>query len=808
MIGLKLTAIAILPVVASVLLYSMERQWKAVQNLSKGKKQVLYGCVFGLLAILGTECGVDIGGAILNVRDAAPICAGLIFGAPAGILAGLIGGIERWFCVYWGGSIYTREACSLATILAGVFAAAVRRWVFDDKKPSVFYGILTGVVVEVIHILLIFVAYQKNIAMAFALLQIGAPYMILLNGFSVMLAVKGVSVIGRPKKEIRQELKQISQTFQHWLGSVVMIAFLGTTLFSYILQTELSRSNAESVLQLNMMDVRQDIKEAIDEFVLLQAEGTALLVEKNWGDPQETLEESLKDYLLSEINIINEDGIIIASTYPDFVGYDMHNGEQSAAFLSLLESEEGMVQEYGPVSYDETIFRKYAGFPLEVGGFVQVGFNAADFQEVVEYTVKGLTRNRHIGTEGYIIIMDAEGKIVSDRRGKEGTIPDIKELGLDKENLEENIPFLANIHGTMSYCLYAKEEGYHVVCVLPQSEAFFQRDLSVYLTAFMEIAIFAVLFILIYLLIKWLIVDNIQKVNHSLAEITGGNLDVTVDVRTNEEFASLSDDINATVTTLKRYIAEAAARIDQELEYAKDIQRSALPSVFPPYPDRKEFSLYASMRAAKEVGGDFYDFFMLGENRLAFLIADVSGKGIPAAMFMMKAKTLIKSLAESGLPVDEIFTTANNELCANNDTGMFVTAWLGILDLQTGLVNVVNAGHNPPVLKRKDGMFAESPGNPGFVLGGLEDFPYQKTELQLMPGDQIYLYTDGVTEATDEAEQLYGEEHLLVTLNTHTDKDVQQLCAAVLESVDGFVGDAPQFDDITMLALQYNGIAE
>ena len=256
-----------------------------------------------------------------------------------------------------------------------------------------------------------------------------------------------------------------------------------------------------------------------------------------------------------------------------------------------------------------------------------------------------------------------EDQIVVSDRGA-GEVLSLSDIGLqaDAMSVPEGVRFSAEVHGTPSYCMYVTGEGYRIVAVLPQSEAVFTRNMSVYILVFMEVLIFAALFLLIYVLIKRLIVDNIRKINRSLAKITGGNLNEVVDVRSNAEFASLSDDINSTVTTLKRYIAEASARIDRELEYAKVIQYAALPQVFPPYPDRTELDIYASMDAAKEVGGDFYDFFLLGEDRLAFLIADVSGKGIPAAMFMMTSKTLIKGLAEAGNTPEEILTIANAEL--------------------------------------------------------------------------------------------------------------------------------------------------
>lgn len=807
-IYLQLAATTALPVLVSVILYIIDRRSEKIRKLSERKKQLFYGVLFGLVAICGTEFGVPVDGAIMNTRDAAPLCAGLIFGAPAGILAGLIGGIERWFAVYWGAGMYTRVACAWATILAGLFGAGIRKCIFDDKKPTVFYGLVSGVVMEILHMLMVFVTNMDNIPRAFSVVQLCAPYMITLNGLSVMLSVLFISRIGRSRKKTQQEMKRISQTFQRWLGVVVLLAFFFTTMFSHVLQSELSRSNAESVLTLNLSDVKKDIHEASDENMLKVAHTAANLIAQSGNQPGEKLEELSQKYNIPEINVVDENGIITASTYADFVGYDMHSGSQSAEFLGLLDGQMEYVQSYGPLSYDRSISRKYAGVALESGGFVQVGYDALNFQRDISDIVKGLTSNRHIGEEGYLIIVDGKWNIVSNIHGNEGENLEVTGLCLDTEGTAAGEVFPAELYGISSYCIYEKTEGYYIIGILPQSEAYFLRDVSVYLTVFMEIVIFAVLFLFIYYLIKKLVVDNIRKINDSLAEITGGNLDVTVNVRSNEEFASLSDDINETVVTLKRYIDEAAARIDQELEYAKTIQLSAMPRVFPPYPERQEFEIYASMRAAKEVGGDFYDFYLLGEHKLAFLIADVSGKGIPAAMFMMTAKTLLKSLTESGMEIDDVFTTANNHLCENNDAGMFVTAWMGILDLKTGLVDIANAGHNPPVIRRKDGSFVFEKENPGFVLAGIEDFPYTKRTLQLLPGDTIYLYTDGVTEATNAKEELYGEERLLSALNRSKNADVETLCKAVLRDVDAFVEDAPQFDDITMLAFRFHGIKE
>ncbi|MBQ3507335.1 MAG: SpoIIE family protein phosphatase, partial [Clostridia bacterium] len=343
---------------------------------------------------------------------------------------------------------------------------------------------------------------------------------------------------------------------------------------------------------------------------------------------------------------------------------------------------------------------------------------------------------------------------------------------------------------------------------MPQSEAALSRNVAVGVTTIMQIVVFASLFIMIFLLVRRLVVDNIYKINRSLSSITEGNLDTVVDVRSHVEFDALSNDINSTVDTLKRYISDAAARIDAELAFAKAIQHSALPSVFPPYPNHTEFDIQATMYTAKEVGGDFYDFYFVDEDTLAFLVADVSGKGIPAAMFMMTSKTLLKSYAESGMSVEEVFTNANEKLCEGNDAGMFVTAWMGFLNIRTGNVTFANAGHNPPAVKHADGSFTYLRSRPGLVLAGMEGIRYRKNELQLEPGDVLYLYTDGVTEATNLRNELYGEERLLSLLNQNAGATPKTVCDAVKADVDAFVGDAPQFDDITMLTIQYDGSQE
>lgn len=282
-------------------------------------------------------------------------------------------------------------------------------------------------------------------------------------------------------------------------------------------------------------------------------------------------------------------------------------------------------------------------------------------------------------------------------------------------------------------------------------------------------------------------------------------------VHTGDEIQQLSDsvlqmeiDIKEYITNLTKVTAEKE-RISAELNVAKQIQADFLPSIFPAFPDRDEFDIFATMEPAKEVGGDFYDFFMVDEDHLAFLVADVSGKGVPAALFMVIAKTLIKNHTQKGEQPNEVFEQVNNQLCENNKEGMFVTAWMGILELSTNTLTYVNAGHTPPLLRRKGEAFNYLHCQSGFVLAGLEGIPYQQETIQLNQGDSIYLYSDGATDAINVKEELFGEERLAESINMHKDKTPEQILKSMKADIDTFVGEADQFDDITMLCLHYKG---
>ena len=781
-------------------------KYTSAKKLPYIAKQIIIGLLFGGVSAFASSYGVEWLGTTVNVRDAAPLSAGLIFGAPAGIIAGFIGGLYRWFSVYWGGGVYTQLACSIATILAGFMAAGLRKLMFDNKKPTCSYGVCIAVVCEVIHMILIFLTNMDNSSQAFEFVKGATAPMMLGNSVAVGVSIILVSLFSHERFFRKRSSEGIAHTFQRRLLSCIVIAYLITSTFTLILQNGMAQIETQEVFTIAINDVETAVREKSNRQLLKIAEQVKQEYEK---DPTVSLSDLAEKYGIKEINVVAPNGIIINSTEADVINsYDMNSKAQSKEFVDMLKVQDSFVQDYSPRGKDESVWRKYAAVNLTESGFIQVGYDSEQFREMLDEFVIDVTKNRHVGTSGFVAVLDEQLCMVIDDAyaGKH-----ISSIGINppKEMQQGqtattlyNADVEDGINDLSAEYMYVFKfvEGYCLIAAMPVDEAMFMRDASMLTSVFMQVIIFATLFIFIYLLIKRVIINNLKKINDTLAQITDGDLSVTVDVRSNVEFASLSDDINSTVATLKRYISEAAARIDKELEYAKQIQLSALPTNFPTDEDH---SIYAQMIAAKEVGGDFYDFYKLNDTTVAFLAADVSGKGIPAAMFMMTAKTIIKDLAESGMAINDIFTKANEKLCENNESGMFVTAWMGILDLTTGNVQFANAGHNPPLLKRANGDFEYLKTRAGFVLAGMEGIRYRAGEITLEPGDRLFLYTDGVPEATNVNNKLYGEDRLLEFMNRNASVEATELLPALKANIDEFVGEAPQFDDITMLMFDY-----
>lgn len=661
--------------------------WKFLKNrkMNWGFRLML-AAVFGGLAILATHFGVDYQDMMINVRDLAPLTAGLFFDPVAGILAGFIGGIERYIAgTYFGVGAYTRLACSISTCLSGLVAALLRLVIFKGKKPSMVFSFFIGSTMEVFHMYVVFISHRNDMNMAYYVVKTCAPPMIIFTGIGLAL----ISLIIRidagewvnPKTINGNQDIHVSQRFQFWLFLITALVLISNLLLGYILQTQVAVQKSESVLKHASRDIGYTYNAAVDK------------------------------------------------------SKDFKN-------LTFSVGEEG-------------------GYAL--------------FQ-----------------SDGSIFYGDHEGDVIN-----------ADALPVSQNNMEMT-RFSATVFGSKCMCITSRmPDGSILLVYLPDSEVYNERDHNVYETVLADILLFTVIYILISVLVQKIVVNNLEMVNKSLRKITDGNLNEVVSVYSSSEFSSLSNDINQTVDVLKTYIDAAEKRIEQELEFAKSIQESALPHNFS-FP-RNDLEIFASMDPAKEVGGDFYDFFFVDTNKICLVIADVSGKGIPAALFMMRSKAIIRSYAESGKTPSEIFSLANNGLCDGNDADMFVTVWIGIADLETGHMVCSNAGHEYPVLKHADGSYELYKQKHNFALAAIRDAKFREYELDLAPGDSLFVYTDGVPEAINEESREYGTDRLLEVLNKYKELPQKDILKHVRRDISFFVGEEDQFDDVTMLGFKYLG---
>ena len=346
-----------------------------------------------------------------------------------------------------------------------------------------------------------------------------------------------------------------------------------------------------------------------------------------------------------------------------------------------------------------------------------------------------------------------------------------------------------------------------------QNQRMFLINSAVYVISFTVITILISMF-----LMNRTVVSPLQKLTRAAQNFAKDDRELTPDdviqlpIRSNDEIGDLYNQMRSMQTRIldhieyMNHITAEKERSGTELRMAYNIQQSMLPGVFPAFPDRPEFDLYASMTPAREVGGDFYDFFMVDEDHLAVLIADVSDKGVPAALFMMSTMILISYRARQGGTPAEILTAVNAHICRSNSSKMFVTVWMGILDLKTGVMTCSNAGHEYPFIRGANGHFSLFRDKHGLVVGALPKTKYQDYELKLEPDNAVFVYTDGVPEACCAEEEFYGMERLEKTLNRTTGMTPKEIIEAVKSDVDAFVDDAKQFDDLTMLCIEYKGV--
>ncbi|HAM15851.1 MAG TPA: hypothetical protein DCP91_08355 [Eggerthellaceae bacterium] len=555
--------------------------------------------------------------------------------------------------------------------------------------------------------------------------------------------------VARAKKT--RDSRSLRTTFRVWLLVVVGLAFSVTAAISFVLITTDAKNQAEA-----------DMKEEIDYLI----------------DQLKAADNRQQGLAAYEKQVVDAGGSITAE--------DRDRLSKIASIDTLLD---GYTKEANGII---AIFK---------GNDVVLSDDPAYFADA---TIDGL-----FDSEDAVDELAASGRMLQ-------VVFD--EKSADYRNLAENLSSVDEtaqqellhepISTQIAYIYMEKYNDYHAMMIRPATMVFANRTSIMMWTTLSTFILLLVVSLVASRLLHQVVVRRIDETNGVLADITAGNLDARVDIRDSREFQSLSAGINSTVGALKNWIAEAETRMDQELATAKAIQESALPGIFPPFPDVLRFDIYASMKAAREVGGDFYDFFLVGddsdarEGKLGFVIADVSGKGVPAALFMMAAKTQVRNYLLSGMSPGEAVENANRQLCDGNNAGMFVTLFAGVLDYGTGHVDYVNAGHNPPLLWQ-DGDWRWLRDVSGLPLGLFDGLPYDTFETDLQIGDQLLLYTDGVTEAMDVSGALYGEDRLMRFASENHYLHPRNLVQKLRAELACYARGAEQSDDITMLALEF-----
>ena len=526
-----------------------------------------------------------------------------------------------------------------------------------------------------------------------------------------------------------------------------------------------------------------------------------------------------------------------------FYSYNMYNhykklSEQLADTAASMMSAEDIVRYYNEVKaigpYDDEKYNNDEAYRAAYDEKANA-LKDENYQQMLDTLFSFADQSKGRNDIEYIYLQVIDGDSVTyifdadhtDEAYQLGTVRPVSAEIVDRDGLENGIPaFVSN----------NPDDGWLCSCMRPVRDAngnpvaLVGVDISMSKVV-TEGFIYLITLIAIVLIVAGILISLIQKgVNKTLVnpinmlskaarsfvedkgkDANKRSLISKLSIHTGDEIETLSDSIKQMEMDINDYIAHLTAvtaekeRIGAELELATRIQADMLPNIYPAFPEREDLDVYASMTPAKEVGGDFYDFFLVDDSHLAMVMADVSGKGIPAALFMMMSKILIKNAVMNGNTPADALTIVNRQICANNREEMFVTVWLGIVDLKSGLLTAANAGHEKPVVKSPDGDFELFEDKHGFVIGGMEGLKYRNYEIQLHKGSKLFLYTDGVPEATNAAKELFGIERTIDALNRSKDSEPSAILTAVKESVDAFVGDAPQFDDLTMLCFELKG---
>ncbi len=591
------------------------------------------------------------------------------------------------------------------------------------------------------------------------------------------------------------------------------IILLGVTgIFVYLY----ARRSIDSFIHFSLDEVEQVTLSRVEIYFTSSARSRAewiaqVLAEKGVAyskDPKlsEELKEGVQNNVASEMDVINSDGIVTASSDSRNIGFDIHNDPNMSEFLCLLDGETDYYVHdfFTTIMNGETLMYRGVAIPI-FGGMYLEGVDQETYAIDKESKLGTQVHFDRLGRGGYFLLTDQSGVIVSSTEGiheGETFIP-----GSETEELAQSGRIVKeDVFDTESYIGVRRDGNHLIIAVYPLSEAWEQWTISMIILIVIYTSVFAAILLVMRRLITGNVVKGVYSLDGSLKRITAGDLDEKADFRVSVEFDELSDGINFMVDRLKGLIKEAEERIDAELALAAKTQASILPHDFPAFPERDEFELYAAMDPAKEVGGDFYDFFLVDDDHLALVMGDVSGKGIPASMFMVMAKDKIRnSVMKHGMDVSAAVSEVNTELMKENGAKLFVTVWLGVLTVSSGHMDYVNAGHEYPAISRGGEEFRVDEDVHSAPVAARKKTVFEAGAFELGFGDILYLYTDGVTEANDPEGKMFGRERMLDALNKDREAAMEDIDANVRTAVAGFARGAAQFDDTTTLIIKFMG---
>lgn len=722
-------AISFIPVALAVGLYVLFKYIIKVApskdnkffNLFKDEKksywirQISVGIIFGCVGIGAYYLGINVKDFVndkmmkVGTSSFYPVVSGLIFGGPTALISSFILFLFRIFT-----PSMLKWPTVIAIVIGGFVTAFASRRLFKGRCKKWFYAMFTGMFVETVNILLIFLFNLRYVALAYRTLCQFDFCCILCHAGACALTVLFICLINKEKVYTNfLKERKIQTRLQLWLFVMTIVSLAASVATTYIVVFADAAGSYQDIMTNALYDVDQD-------FLTLKSDKSYLDVPNR--------------HLVSEsgFNLIVEKDMVTIAAAP-----------------KLLEDKKG----------------KLVGTPFKF-----------DDGTTLEDKKLSIIHGRISNSEIHI-------------------------FNVSLDNQKCFVTFSKVVDSTT-----APEPSIirFSVIIIPVDEVLASSGISARTVLYADLIVFIALFAIVNLFVTSKIVSKVEIMDRSLEKIIDGQLDEEIHLGSSyKEFETLSNNMNLTIGALKNYGLEIEKRMEDELLLAKSIQSNAVPTLFPV---EKNYNIYAMMRTAKDVGGDFYDYYKMNNGLVMFLIADVSGKGIPGALFMMRAKTIIKSLSATGSSIEEIVTRANKELLSENEAGLFVTAWIGVLNPTTGELKYVNAGHNTPLIKRAGGQYELFEGNHNLVLAGYDNYQFKSETVYLKKGDEILLYTDGVTEAVNTNNEQYSLPRLMHFANHTKYFNAKQLLENISDDVFKFsAGKVEQFDDITMVSLRYDG---